>query len=121
MDTQSLQALHVDKFGPRPNLEDAVNWVLQIAGALIYGHDNTPIHRDVKPGNILLRTSDHRPLLTDVGLVAGRKLSPVVPHITISGMGMGTPYFMAPEQKRTASKAPPLSRTNGRRELLWHG
>ncbi|MGV2335564.1 MAG UNVERIFIED_CONTAM: serine/threonine protein kinase [Planctomycetaceae bacterium] len=107
VDGQSLQELYDEKTGRRPTEEDAVNWVLQIADALIYVHDQKLIHRDVKPANILLRTSDRRPLLTDFGIVAARQLSPVGPRMTMTGMGMGTPDFMAPEQKRDASRVTP--------------
>jgi serine/threonine-protein kinase len=66
----------------------------QIGLALGYAHRQGVIHRDVKPGNILI-ADDHWALLTDFGLA---KIRATGRHLTASGMGVGTPDYMAPEQ-----------------------
>ena len=80
--------------GPLP-MERAVRILDQIAQALDYAHAGGLIHRDVKPGNILVGPQDHA-TLTDFGVakaLAGTRL-------TRSGTMLGTPSYMAPEQVR---------------------
>lgn len=74
--------------------QEAAKIVVQVAEALDYAHNQGVIHRDVKPNNILM-TRDGRPLLADFGLV---KPIQSERRLTASGVMLGTPDYMAPEQ-----------------------
>jgi basic membrane protein A len=76
--------------------QEAVRLLTPIAGALDYAHDQKIIHRDVKPANILL-TVKGQPMLSDFGIA--KILEMEDGHtLTGTGMGVGTPEYMAPEQ-----------------------
>ncbi|MGC8877992.1 MAG: protein kinase domain-containing protein [Anaerolineae bacterium] len=72
----------------------AVGLALGIGQALVFAHSRGIIHRDVKPGNVLLPTEDW-PLLADFGLV---KLKHAKQSWTDPGMPVGTPAYISPEQ-----------------------
>jgi serine/threonine protein kinase len=76
------------------DLLEVVALLAPIASALDHAHGQGVLHRDVKPGNILLR-SDGTPVLADFGLV---KVLAGSDNPTESNMVMGTPAYMAPEQ-----------------------
>jgi len=73
---------------------EAVDYLRQIASALAAVHRNHVLHRDLKPGNIMLR-KDGSVALIDFGLAKGAKLEMA---ITDKGEIFGTPYYMSPEQ-----------------------
>ena len=74
----------------------AIGMVLPVAEALSYAHKRNIIHRDIKPANILFGESGE-PILSDFGIAkmldAGDQT-----QLTGSGLGIGTPAYMAPEQ-----------------------
>jgi len=78
---------------------DALNIILSAADALKVAHDQTLIHRDIKPDNILV-TKNGVVKVADFGLA--KALDDEDVSITQSGMGLGTPLYMAPEQARNA-------------------
>lgn len=72
----------------------AVALAISIGDALHYAHQNGMIHRDVKPSNILMPAPDW-PLLADFGLIKVKSSSE---RLTDSGVVIGTPEYIAPEQ-----------------------
>ncbi len=76
------------------SLREIVSIGMQTAAGLAAAHEKGLIHRDIKPGNILLEKSGQRVKLTDFGLA--RAAEDV--RLTRSGLVAGTPLYMSPEQ-----------------------
>src|SRR5947207_2846554 len=74
---------------------EALEMVRQTAEALQYAHEHGVIHRDIKPGNIML-DSKGRVKVTDFGLA--KEVESDQMHLTVTGQVMGTPRYMSPEQ-----------------------
>src|SRR5262245_40608910 len=76
----------------------ALEIIEQAALALKAACEKSIIHRDIKPSNLML-TRDGRVKISDLGLA---KILTEASDLTLSGVGMGSPYFMAPEQANDA-------------------
>ncbi len=76
-------------------VEDAVQIAREVADALAYAHKNGVIHRDIKPANIML--DEGHALLADFGIAQARAGAEET-KLTGSGMSLGTPSYMSPEQ-----------------------
>jgi dipeptidyl aminopeptidase/acylaminoacyl peptidase len=76
-------------------MDEALAITGQIAGALEYAHARGVIHRDIKPENILLHEGEA--MLTDFGIALAVKEA-AGPRLTETGLSLGTPSYMSPEQ-----------------------
>ncbi len=78
------------------SIEEAVRIAVEVATALDYAHRHGVIHRDIKPENILL--NDGRALIADFGVALAVSAAAVGGRMTETGLAVGTPNYMSPEQ-----------------------
>jgi Tol biopolymer transport system component/tRNA A-37 threonylcarbamoyl transferase component Bud32 len=81
-------------------IDEAVRITTEVADALDYAHRHGVIHRDIKPENILLH--DGRPMVADFGIALAVSAA-AGGRMTETGLSLGTPHYMSPEQA-TAEK-----------------
>ncbi|MCC5875776.1 MAG: serine/threonine protein kinase [Candidatus Sumerlaeia bacterium] len=74
--------------------EEVAKLVKAVSEALDHTHQKGILHRDIKPGNILIESPSNRVVLTDFGLAKGETDE----QLTAAGFAVGTPAYMAPEQ-----------------------
>jgi serine/threonine protein kinase len=91
---ESLQS-YVDREGPLEAC-DLIRIGHQIAAGLAAAHSQCVVHRDIKPGNIMLENGLGRVVITDFGLARAADDA----SLTHSGIVAGTPHYMSPEQAR---------------------
>jgi serine/threonine-protein kinase len=83
-------------------VDEAVAIATKVAGALQAAHDAGVIHRDIKPANILLEKGE--PVVADFGIALAVQEAGGG-RLTETGLSLGTPYYMSPEQA-TGDRAP---------------
>jgi serine/threonine-protein kinase len=81
--------------GPLP-VNDCVRILRDVADALAYAHGHGVVHRDIKPGNILL--SGQHALVTDFGVAKALSEAARSETLTTGGLSIGTPAYTSPEQ-----------------------
>src|SRR4029434_6916729 len=77
-------------------VEEAIQLAREVADALQYAHNHHVIHRDIKPENILLHGG--HALVADFGIALAVSRSDGGTRMTETGMSLGTPHYMSPEQ-----------------------
>ena len=90
LEGQSLEAWIA---GTKPTWQQAAQIVAKVADALAHAHARSTVHRDIKPGNIIL-DSQLNPVVVDFGLALSEEHAAGVQRGSVSG----TPSFMSPEQ-----------------------
>ncbi|HEX9166926.1 MAG TPA: protein kinase [Gemmatimonadales bacterium] len=87
-------------------IEEAVRIASEVADALAYAHSKGVIHRDIKPENILLH--DGRPMVADFGIALALSAA-AGGRMTETGLSLGTPHYMSPEQATAERELTPRS------------
>ena len=79
------------------NPEEARRMLREVGDALAYAHSQNTVHRDIKPDNILIDGATGRTMVTDFG-IARAVSEGAESKLTATGIAIGTPAFMSPEQ-----------------------
>jgi len=99
---------HESRRGPF-SVNEGIPLLVQMCRGLQHAHELQIIHRDLKPENVMLvpeegvragATPKHRAVVMDFGLAKERRAGPDVAKLTATGIVLGTPEFMSPEQIR---------------------
>src|SRR3989441_5884135 len=101
----------LEREGPLP-LEDALRITREVADALSYAHEHDVVHRDIKPENILFQAG--HAVVSDFG-IARAITAAAGGSLTATGIAIGTPAYMSPEQ------ATGSSRLDGRSDIYGLG
>ncbi len=80
---------------PRMNNDEVRRLLREVAGALAYAHARGVVHCDIKPENILIDRESGRAMVTDFGIARAAEGDA---KLTVTGVVIGTPAYMSPEQ-----------------------
>ncbi|MGE5143258.1 MAG: serine/threonine-protein kinase, partial [Acidobacteriota bacterium] len=94
IDGESLRE-RLSREGELP-VRDVVRMLAQVADALAYAHRHGVVHRDIKPDNVLL--AERHAMVADFGVAKALTQAAISDRLTDTGMSVGTPIYMAPEQ-----------------------
>ena len=96
----------LEQKGPLP-VQHACNFAYQAALGLQHAHERGMVHRDIKPGNLMLTTEGNKPVIKilDFGLAKVTSEGAVDSGLTHEGQMLGTPHYISPEQTLNAQKA----------------
>lgn len=101
----------------RFSIDESVRLVLELSHAVGHAHDHGVVHRDLKPGNILLSASG-QPRITDFGLA---KRTDRAGDLSVDGQVLGTPGYMAPEQAAgDVERSGPAADIHALGAILYH-
>src|SRR5215216_3971939 len=78
------------------SVEETRRILRDVADALAYAHERGVVHRDIKPDNIILSSQSGKPMVTDFGIA--KAVAEGDSRLTATGMALGTPAYMSPEQ-----------------------
>ncbi len=87
-------------------IDEAIRITTAVADALDYAHRHGVVHRDIKPENILLH--DGRPMVADFGIALALSAA-AGGRMTETGLSLGTPHYMSPEQATAEKELTPRS------------
>ncbi|GEM_PF-2593784 len=98
---RSREAKRAGRSAAHADLRDELRILADVADAVGYAHQNGVVHRDLKPGNVLVDPQGHAWVI-DFGLAKetqlGQETKDRLRQLTITGMAIGTPAYMSPEQ-----------------------
>jgi serine/threonine-protein kinase len=80
---------------PRMGSDEVRRLLREVAGALAYAHARGVVHRDIKPENIIIDRESGRAMVTDFGIARAAEGDA---KLTVTGVAIGTPAYMSPEQ-----------------------
>ena len=96
-------------------VDEAIRIVSEVADGLDHAHGQGIVHRDIKPANILIR--DGRPVITDFGIAIA--VGAAGARLTETGLSLGTPFYMSPEQASGDRNIGPASDTYSLAAVLY--
>jgi serine/threonine-protein kinase len=76
-----------------------IELMIAVCRAVQHAHDRGVLHRDLKPGNVMVREVDGRPVPCVIDFGIAKALDPTVGMLTMTGLPIGTPAYMSPEQR----------------------